>query len=40
MTAATALGYRAETGYAATVGPTCDWLLHETEGKDWRALFR
>ena len=39
MTAATALGYRAETGYAATVGPICDWLLHATEGKDWRALF-
>jgi nucleoside-diphosphate-sugar epimerase len=39
MTAATALRYRAETGYGATVGPTCDWLLHATEGKDWRALF-
>jgi nucleoside-diphosphate-sugar epimerase len=39
MTAATALGYRAETGYAATVGPICDWLIRATEGKDWRALF-
>jgi hypothetical protein len=24
---------------AATVGPICDWLIHATEGKDWRALF-
>ena len=39
MTAATALGYRAETSYAATVGPICDWLIQATEGKDWRALF-
>jgi nucleoside-diphosphate-sugar epimerase len=39
MTAATALGYRAETGYAATVDPICNWLLRPTEGKDWRALF-
>ena len=39
MTAATALGYRAETSYAATVGPICDWLVHATAGKDWRALF-
>ena len=39
MTAATALGYRAETGYAATIGPICDWLLEATEGRDWRALF-
>ena len=39
MTAATALGYRAQTSYAATVGPICDWLIQATEGKDWRALF-
>ena len=39
MTAATALGYRPQTGYAATVGPICDWLMQATEGKDWRALF-
>ena len=39
MTAATALGYRAETSYAATVGPICDWLIQATAGKDWRALF-
>jgi nucleoside-diphosphate-sugar epimerase len=39
MTAATALGYRAETGYAATVGPICDWLVKATEGEDWRARF-
>jgi hypothetical protein len=37
MTAATAIGYRAETGYAATVGPICGWLLHATEGCDWRG---
>ena len=39
MTAATAIGYRAQTGYAATVGPICDWLIQATEGKDWRAVF-
>jgi nucleoside-diphosphate-sugar epimerase len=39
MTAAAALGYRAGTGYAATVAPICDWLRHATEGRDWRALF-
>jgi nucleoside-diphosphate-sugar epimerase len=39
MSAAIALGYRAETGYAATVGPICDWLIRATEGKDWRAVF-
>ena len=39
MTAATALGYRAETGYAETVGAICDWLIEATEGADWRALF-
>ena len=39
MTAATALGYRPQTGYAATVGPICDWLVRITEGSDWRALF-
>lgn len=39
MSAATALGYRAETGYAATIGPICDWLIQATKDKDWRALF-
>jgi hypothetical protein len=39
MTAAAALGYHAETGYAATAGAICDWLLHTTADKDWRALF-
>jgi nucleoside-diphosphate-sugar epimerase len=39
MTAATALGYRPQTGYAATVGPICDWLIRATEGEDWRAMF-
>jgi hypothetical protein len=38
MTAATALGYRPQTGYAATVA-ICDWLVQATEGADWRALF-
>jgi nucleoside-diphosphate-sugar epimerase len=39
MTAATALGYRPQIGYAATVAPICDWLVQATEGEDWRALF-
>jgi nucleoside-diphosphate-sugar epimerase len=39
MTAATALGYRPRTGYAATVGPICDWLIEVTHGADWRELF-
>jgi nucleoside-diphosphate-sugar epimerase len=39
MTAAAALGYRPQTGYAATVGPICDWLIEATERADWRDLF-
>jgi hypothetical protein len=39
MTAATALGYRPRTGYAATVGPICDWLIEATKRADWRDLF-
>jgi hypothetical protein len=40
MTGPTAPGYRAETEYAPTVGPICDWLTRATEGKDWRACFQ
>jgi nucleoside-diphosphate-sugar epimerase len=39
LTAASALGYRPETEYPATVGPICEWLIQATEGRDWRAQF-